>query len=283
MKKVIIFLLIINAIQFWGCAKKEIPDEKTAKEPDKNERGDADQQVLQFNLAGYAEDGKKKWEVLGESANVVADIVKIDNIVAKAYGADTSVTLTADKGEYDKVNNRVKLQDNVVATTTDGTTLNTDTLLWDSKSGKISTDSFVKVEKDNMSSQGKGASLDPKFKEVQFKDDVLVTQGATTVTCDGPLEVDYEKNTAIFNKNVLVKDERGEIHADKMVVFFNKESKKLTRLEAEGNVNIVRGENSTFSQKAVYTFDDGKAILTGSPKIVIFPEKGMDLNAITGN
>lgn len=280
MKKFFIAFLMISGILFYGCAKKEKP---IIKEAEKMPEAGVDQKVLSFNLAGYAEDGKKKWEVLGESANVIADIVNMDNIVAKAYGADTSMTLTAKKGEYDKLNNKVKLWDNVVATTNDGAKLNTDQLIWDSKGGKVSTDSFVKVEKDNMSSEGKGASLDPKFKQIEFKDEVIVKQGATTVTCDGPLEVDYEKNIAIFNNNVKVTDERGEIKANKMEVIFDKASKKLVKVIAEGNVNIVRGENSTFSEKAIYTFDDGKAVLTGSPKIVIFPEKGTDLNALTGN
>ncbi len=281
MKKVFLILFILNVIFFYGCAnekpKKEL--ESVSEAPEEN----IQQKVLSFNLAGYAEDGKKKWEVLGESANMVADVVMLDNIVATAYGENTSVTLTADKGEYDKVNNKVKLHDNVVGSTPDGAKLNTDKLEWDSKIGKIYTESHVVVEKDNISSEGNGATLDPKFKQVEFQKDVLVKQGATTVTCDGALEVDYEKNVATFNKNVKALDERGEIHADKMKILFDKQTRKLTQIIAEGNVNIIRGKNSTFSQKAVYNFIDGKAVLTGAPQIVIFPEKGMDLDALAGN
>jgi lipopolysaccharide transport protein LptA len=106
--------------------------------------------------------------------------------------------------------------------------------------------------------------------------DSLTDMEKTEITCDGPLEVDYEKNVAIFNENVLVKDPQVMLKANKMQVFFDAESKTIDRIVAEGSVKFKKGDRQAKSEMAVYLAKEGKIVLTGNPMV----KRGMD--ALTG-
>ena len=97
---------------------------------------------------------------------------------------------------------------------------------------------------------------------------------STVITCEGSLEFDYELGVAVFNDKVVITDERGEISADKITAYIDKDNKNVREIVAEGNVRIKRGENNTYSEKAVYNAVDGKITLVGAPKLVIYPEEG---------
>jgi lipopolysaccharide assembly outer membrane protein LptD (OstA) len=45
---------------------------------------------------------------------------------------------------------------------------------------------------------------------------------------------------------------------------------KIDKIIARGNVRVVRGENTSYSQEAIYSASDKKLTLTGRPKLVIF-------------
>ena len=171
------------------------------------------------------------------------------------------------------------LEGNVKANTSDGAKLATDYLNWEAKEQRVTTDAVVDVEKENMQVTGSGAVALPNLKQVTFKENVTVNikpkeadkeKGLTVITCTGPLEVEYEKNLAIFNKDVTVEDERGKLYADKMNVYLEPKTRTITKVIASGNVRIVRGENTTYSERAEYTKSDGRVVLTGSPKLVIY-------------
>jgi hypothetical protein len=44
---------------------------------------------------------------------------------------------------------------------------------------------------------------------------------------------------------------------------------------AEGNVKIVRGQDVSYSEKAIYDTENKKISLIGRPKLVIYSEGGM--------
>ncbi|HTZ11745.1 MAG TPA: LptA/OstA family protein, partial [Candidatus Margulisiibacteriota bacterium] len=112
------------------------------------------------------------------------------------------------------------------------------------------------------------------------------------ITCDGPLEINYEKNIATFNNNVKVERPDSLIYSDKMEVYFKSSNAKLDngtlmgssvdKIVALGNVKIVKGENVSYSDEAVYTAADKKIILKGSPRLVIYSEEDLK-NASFGN
>lgn len=119
--------------------------------------------------------------------------------------------------------------------------------------------------------------FDRKSKDVRLEEDVkgVWTQekNITTITCDGPLEIDNLKKKATFKENVVVCSEEGRIFADKIEIFFNEEDKKITKIVANGDVQIEREGNKSYSEKAVYFIGQKKIILTGNPRVEIWTKE----------
>ena len=243
---------------------------------------DKEQKILSFDMSGFTKDGQRKWAIKGESADIVSDTIKLNNIEANTYDADRTVTLEADNGTYDKESGGVKLEKNVVVTTSDGIKLTADWFEWDSKTNTVKSDSLVEVRKDNLYASGQGAVASASSKEVQLNKDVTVKQGDITVTSEGPLHIDYSNRKASFSDKVKVVDPKGELTSDRLDILFNTDSKKIEKIIAEGNVILKRGDNIAKGQKIEYTPDDGKAMLTGNPEIYIYSEKDLQ-NAPVGN
>lgn len=255
------------------------------------------QQILDFELSGFGDQGKKTWEVKGNSADIFSDTVKLNDINAKVYGDQDNVNLVADSGVYDKANGKVHLEDNVVVTSDTGAKLVTDSLDWQQDIQRVSSKDNVNITKDNLKAVGHGIEAEPNLKKVKLNEDVRVdikntdfsfapqensgkskkeAQEPVTITCDGSLNVDYEKQVAVFSKNVKVVHSQGEMYADKMTVSFDMKGKSIEKVESVGNVKIVNGENTTYSEAAVYTAKDKKVVLTGRPRLVIYSSEGID-------
>ncbi len=233
--------------------------------------------VYSFSFSKYTPEGQKQIEIEGDSANILEKTVFLMNVMAKAYAEETPVTITADKGKYDKVNNKVKLEKNVVATTENGTRLLTEELDIHPDQHRMETEVQAQVKKDNIDVQGMGAEGDSNLKKVKFRKNVTVLvqdpkdpkAGATTITCDGPLVIDYETNVAHFQKNVVALDKRGKLTSDLMDVFYSKTSKQVSKIVATGNVAIENPDgNKTFSDNVVYLAEEGRIILGGDTEAV---------------
>jgi len=258
----------------YGCADKEVAQEDSTAEEDLIE---AEDKIMSFNLAGYTEAGRKKWDVEGESADILGNMVNLTNIKGKSYGKDTVLTLTADGGVFDRANNDINLKKNVLAVTDEGTKLTTESLNWQNKTQMITTEDLVKIEKENFEAIGMGAFAKPQLKEATLKKDVTVkVKPDTVITCAGPLDIDYGKDVAVFHNDVKVVNVEGDIYADKITVYFEPKKRKIDRVRAVGNVRIVRGRNFTFSKKAEYFALNSKVILTGKPKVELYPKESDD-------
>lgn len=258
MRNIIVTLLVVFLFT-GGCGNKEEPKKaKEAKSPDgakaagASDKAPADavnHKVLSFNLEGLTERGVKKWDVKGESAEAISENrVKLDNIVASAYGEESEAVITADKGIYDRGKNNVMLEKNVHATI-----LATQSFAGD----------FVEGSGQINDKRPDGAKGDKSKKK------------KTIITCDGEVQFDYEKNQVFFLKNVKVVNEDGTIDADKITVNLDPNTRKLREIVADGNVKIVRDDNTTFSQKASYSEVDKKVTLSGRPKLILSAESGM--------
>ncbi|MBN1913284.1 MAG: LPS export ABC transporter periplasmic protein LptC [Candidatus Omnitrophica bacterium] len=283
-----------------------------AQEEKKSE--ESDQQISDFSLAGYGEKGDKSWDLAGKSADIFTQNIKLKDVEGNLYGETEDINLTAEKGDFNKNDGRVHLEENVVVTTSTGAKLTTDSLDWDRKQQIVSTEDLVNIEKENMTTTAKGAIGKPDLNNILLKQDVTVTlnhkpqaeeqeggQEKMVITCDGPLEIDYDKNIAIFNNNVVVTRPDSEIYSDIMHVYFipdgssgkdtaERESpvekepslmgSKIDKIIARGNVKIVRGENVSYSQEAVYTASNKTIVLTGRPKLVLYSQE--DLGGLLG-
>ena len=269
---------------------------------------ESDQQISGFSLAGYGEKGKKAWDVSGKSADILTDVVKLNDVTGNLYGEKENVKLTADNGDFNKSNGKVHLEKNVVVTTTSGVKLTTDSMDWDRTDQTVTTPDRVNIEKDNIIAVAQGAKGRPNLKKVALEKDVHLNINPTdkgpspvkekiVITCDGPAEVDYDKNIAVFNNNVKVEKTDTTIYSDRMDIYFvaNKtkdktkketqgtdsllSSNKIDKIVASGNVKIERGENVSYSEEAIYTAADRKIVLNGRPKLVIYSTGDLKSNA----
>lgn len=241
---------------------------------------DAPQQFQGFDLAGYGEGGKKTWDVKGDHADIIGDIVKLTNIVANAYGEEQT-NLTAKFGTLDKATGKMHLEQDVVITTDTGATLTTDSLDWEREKDVVTTPDKVVINKENMMVTGTGAVAHPNLNTAQLNDDITVRLEpepedalgeVVTITCDGPLEMDYKGQKAVFNENVIAIQTDRKLIADKMEVYFNPDTKQITEMVCTGHVSIIQGENTTYSEKAVYNARDQKLVLSGAPKLIFYAD-----------
>lgn len=244
----------------------------TGKFPGEETKKEMSQRVYSFSFSKYTEDGQKELEIEGDSADILAQNVALINVIAKAYAEESPVTITADQGSVDRSTSQIVLQNNVVATTENGARLMTDRLQIHADEKRLETDSATKVKRDNINIEGKGATSDSQLNKVTFKENVTVvvqdpdseTKTPTIITSDGPLEVDYKRDIAHFSKNVVARHERGTLTSDYMDVLYNKQTRRLSRIIARGNVVIVSTEgNTTYSDNAVYLASEGRMILGG--------------------
>lgn len=297
-KTILAVLLIVSWISFKAYAQEGKAVLERAGQNTQEEKAAAqspDQKMNDFSLSGYTQQGKKSWEIKGDSADIFSDVVKLNSVDADLYGEKENVNLVADKGEYDKNTGNMHLEDNVVINTDTGASLTTDSLDWDRTAKKVTTDDPVSVKKENITADGKGLEGQTDLKKVYLKDDVQVhieqesgdplipDKEPIVITCTGPLEVDYDKQIAVFNNNVkAVQADQTQMYADKMEVYFDFNNKKILRAKAIGNVKIVKGENVSYSDEANYVAQDKKMVLTGRPRVVIYSKENI-INAPSGN
>jgi LPS export ABC transporter protein LptC len=305
--KVFLTLLTVISLTFNVFAQEEKPQ-------------DSDQQIMDFSLASFGEKGKKSWDLSGRSADIFSNVVKLKDVIGNLYGKEEDIKLTADKGDFDKAEGKVHLEDNVVITTSTGAKLTTESLDWDRKNQLVTTNDEVNIERGNMVTTASGVRGEPSLKKVSLQKDVTVNINPTpeekgkepsvkkkiVITCDGSLQIDYEKNIATFNKNVKVDTQDSIIESDIMDVYFGKSGtganapvlkkadsdvgsslggkamgSKIDKIVARGNVKITRGENTSYSDEATYSAVDRKIILSGAPKLILYSSE--DMSASLGN
>jgi len=279
---------------------------------------ESDQQISDFSLSGFADKGKKSWDLAGKTADIFDNVIKLKDVVGNMYGESENIKLTANKGDFDKAEGKVHLEDKVMITTSSGAKLTTESLDWDRKNQVVSTDQKVNIERENMIATALGAIGQPSLNKVNLVKDVQVeiesakkagepadsAKSKIIITCDGPLEVDYQNNVATFKNNVKVDNKDALIYSDIMFVYFAKPDKdapqkeapkkeaagaapslmgsKIEKLVARGNVKIVKGENTSYSDEATYLSSDKKIILTGRPRLVLYSTDDLK-GAMTGN
>ena len=244
--------LAVTAALMTACCCGDCGASSTADASQSSKGGGNDglqQKVLAFNLEGMSDNGQKKWDVTGKSAETLSKTqMKLNDIVAKSYGNESEATITAKDGIYDKTKNNITLTNDVKATIVSGNGLAGDMALIPqaATAGQAAS-----------SAGGKGKKT------------------KTTIVCDGEVEFNYEKNQAYFSNNVKVSSDDGDIDADKITVNLDSNTRQIKEIIAEGNVKIKQGENITYSDKAIYSGSDRRIVLVGKPKLVIYQEGGL--------
>lgn len=226
--------------------------------------------ISTVTLTGHGEQGRKKWEVRGDTADLAADVVELSPVAATSYGR-TQVDLTADHGKLVRETQDVELDGHVVIITSDGTRLVTESLDWMADSEQISTEAPITITREGMVVIGVGGSGYPNRNRMRLEREVQVTlsgeKGPTVVTCDGPMEVDTERMKIRFWNNVLVKEAKGMIRSDRLDVDIHPETHEMEHATFWGHVRIDRGEQTAYAHRAHYWQREGRMALVGHPKV----------------
>ncbi|HUI08108.1 MAG TPA: LptA/OstA family protein [Verrucomicrobiae bacterium] len=107
---------------------------------------------------------------------------------------------------------------------------------------------------------------------------IAASTNEPTIVTSEHLQADYLHNVGTFEGNVLAVDPRMTVRADKMTVFFGgtnivtaagtNMNRSVQKIIADGAVVITTPDNKkSNSEHAEYTAEDGRVVLTGSPRV----------------
>jgi lipopolysaccharide export system protein LptA len=97
------------------------------------------------------------------------------------------------------------------------------------------------------------------------EDQKMKVKGPITITSES-LTADNKAHTALFEGRVVAKTAEMTIYSDKMLVFYKEGSGDVTKIEATGNVRLVKGTRLITAQTATYYADEDKVVFTGDPR-----------------
>lgn len=90
-----------------------------------------------------------------------------------------------------------------------------------------------------------------------------------TVITSEILTADNKAKTALFERSVVAKKGEMTLFADKMLVYYSEEKggSNIKKIDAEGNVKLIKGDRVVTSKFAVYFAEpEEKIIFTGEPR-----------------
>ena len=90
-------------------------------------------------------------------------------------------------------------------------------------------------------------------------------KGPINITSE-TLTADNKAHTALFEKNVVAKTTDLTIHSDTMLVHYQEDGGTVTKIEATGNVKVLRESRIITSKSAIYYADEEKVVFTGEPR-----------------
>ncbi|MDA8431693.1 MAG: hypothetical protein M0Z60_01870 [Nitrospiraceae bacterium] len=100
---------------------------------------------------------------------------------------------------------------------------------------------------------------------VSAEDQKAKVKGPITITSES-LTADNKAHTALFEGKVAAKTSEMTMYSDTMLVFYTEGSGDVTKIEATGNVRLVKGTRVITAREAVYYADQDKVVFTGDPR-----------------
>ena len=82
------------------------------------------------------------------------------------------------------------------------------------------------------------------------------------------LTIDSKNSRAIFENSVVAETQDMTIYADRMFIFYNKDTGNVTRVDALGKVKVVEKNRVITSDEATYYAQDEKIIFRGDLKVI---------------
>ena len=234
-------------------------------------------------MVGHAPDGTKRWELTGTGAIADGAVITIQHPDGTGYDPQRTSYVTASLAQINQHSHRIRLEHDVTIHTSDGLWLASPQMYWLPDRDELTTDRPVRIETDHMLVRGRGAVGHSELKRAKLLRDVEMVLNPSAddppggnshvhITCDGPLSFDYERHIAVFEDNVHVVDDQGDLYSDKLVTYLDQTTRTIRYAEAIGNVRIVQGPNTATGQRAIYEPTMGKVTLMGSPSLVVSPD-----------
>lgn len=150
--KIIAAIIAVAVIALVAWTVLSIPQPPTGDQEKKNLTMSYD-----GNTISEEKNGRKIWEITAEHITVAVDTndATFENVTGTFYQEDgRSLTVTAEKGNYVKKTNDIKLTGDIFIKTSDGATLKSDELDWSGAEEKLSAVGNAKVTKDDMRANG---------------------------------------------------------------------------------------------------------------------------------
>jgi LPS export ABC transporter protein LptC len=155
-----------------GCGLESEP-------PQSEESADLpEQEVVEFSLTETV-GGDKSWTLFAERAEVFDNkgFSKVFGVRILFYGpdGDTSSVLTSQRGRVSEGSRDLQAFGNVLLESSEGMTLETESLRWDNQNSKIWSSEFVTVKSGEKVLTGYGFESDPDLKNVQIHSQVKIS------------------------------------------------------------------------------------------------------------
>jgi len=138
-------------------------------------------QTIRGFTAAESKGGVKKWELAAERADIYQK--KNETFLIKPFikyfdeNEEVVYTITSSEGLMNTKTNDGSVKGNVVVVSKkDGSVLTTESLKWDSKIGKITSEDFVRQENDDVIITGCGLEICPDTEKAQIKENVKVVK-----------------------------------------------------------------------------------------------------------
>lgn len=84
------------------------------------------------------------------------------------------------------------------------------------------------------------------------------------ITSDS-LTINKKNNQALFSGRVVARKDDLTIFADTMLVFYDETGSKIERIEATGNIKVLKDSKTILSEKAIYIAAEDSITFTGEP------------------
>lgn len=259
----------------------ETASQTEAKEPldpiqAKNQKKLLEEQKIENFYFFKAEKQTKElelWSKVGYKA-MGSSVFKLDEVKVQFYSENVTYTVFGDEGQVDEIEMTMMITGNVKLNSSNGYRFYTDTLYYDPKSKRITTDDKVSVEgpkeKDGrLYLEGYGLNVDMTVNTMVMRDRVSgfkpMSEARVMKIASQTAEFSGKKKSVAFKNNVVIK-------VDKMVVrgnlaTFQYKDGKLDTLYMDGGIHMLDVDKSGSSGEAIVYFSENKYIFRDKPYI----------------
>ncbi len=110
--------------------------------------------------------------------------------------------------------------------------------------------------------QKKGANKDAKGGKPDMGFGFTTSRAPIDIDSDG-VEGNQKENTVTFKGNVIARQENITLYANKLVIFYDGNTRKMKLIVATGNVKVIQLNRRATSQKATFEQDENKVVFDG--------------------